>query len=94
MTSYPPTDDEGTMNSEVGYTSYWGFQAFLFDNVPDSRFYVPCSQHDSALKWLSDGIQPRKGMPLLTGEVGRGKASLNRRLIVQSELRHRVAGIP
>jgi hypothetical protein len=33
VTSYPPTDDEGTMNSEVDYTIYWGLQALPFDAV-------------------------------------------------------------
>jgi len=90
----PPTDDEGTMNSEVDYTIYWGFQALPFANVPDPRFYGPCSQHDAAHRWLSYGIQTRKGMPLLTGDIWCGKALLSRRLIGQPELRHRVAGVP
>ena len=94
MKSYPPTDDEGTMNSEVDYAIYWGLRALPFDNVPDPRFYVPCSQHDGAHRWLSYGIQTRKGMLLLTGDIGCGKASLSRRLIGQPESRHRVAGIP
>ena len=81
MTAYPPSDD-GTMNSEVDYTIYWGLRALPFDNVPDPRFYVPCSQHDTAHKWLSYGIQTRKGMLLLTGDIGCGKTLLGRRLIV------------
>ena len=76
------TDDDGTMNSEVDYTIYWGLRALPFDNVPDPRFYVPCSQHDAAHKWLSYGIQTRKGMLLLTGDIGCGKTLLSRRLIV------------
>ena len=80
--SYPPSDDDGTMNSAVDYTIYWGLRAFSFDNVPDPRFFVPCSQYDTAHKWLSDGIQTRKGMFLLTGDIGCGKTLLSRRLIV------------
>lgn len=79
--SYPPSDD-GTMNSEVDYTIYWGLRALPFDNVPDPRFYVPSSQHDAAHRWLSYGIQTRKGMLLLTGDIGCGKTLLSRRLIV------------
>ncbi|MEK7236572.1 MAG: AAA family ATPase [Nitrospirota bacterium] len=70
------------MNSEIDYTMYWGLQTPPFDNVPDPRFYVPCSQHDTAHKWLSYGIQTRKGMLLLTGDIGCGKTLLSRRLIV------------
>lgn len=94
MTSYPPTDDEGTMNSEVDYTTYWGLQALPFDNVPDPRCYVPCSPHDAAHRWLSYGIQTCKRMLLLTGDIGCGTALLNCRLNGQPELRHPVAGIP
>jgi general secretion pathway protein A len=73
---------DGTMNSEVDYTLYWGFVTFPFDNVPDPRFYVPCAQHDAAHRWLNYGIQTRKGMLLLTGDIGCGKTLLSRRLIV------------
>jgi general secretion pathway protein A len=80
--SYSPSDDDGMMNSAADYTTYWGLRAFPFDNVPDPRFYVPCSQHDAAHRWLSYGIQTRKGMLLLTGDIGCGKTLLSRRLIV------------
>jgi general secretion pathway protein A len=79
--SYPPGDD-GTMHSEVDYTLYWGLAGFPFDNVPDPRFYVPCSQHDAAYRWLDYGVRNRKGMLLLTGDIGCGKTLLSRRLIV------------
>ncbi|HKO30967.1 MAG TPA: AAA family ATPase, partial [Nitrospiraceae bacterium] len=71
------------MNSEVDYTQYWELHAAPFDNVPDPRFYVPCSQHDAAHRWLSYGIQARKGILLLTGDIGCGKTLLSRRLIVE-----------
>jgi general secretion pathway protein A len=70
------------MNSEVDYMRYWGFRALPFDNVPNPRFYVPCSQHDAAHRWLGYGIQTGKGMLLLTGDIGCGKTLLSRRLIV------------
>ena len=94
MRSYPPTDDEGGMNSEVDYTIYWGLQALPFDNLTDPRFYAPCSQYDAAHRWLSYGIQTRKGMALLTGDIGRGEGLPNRPLICQPELRHPLARIP
>jgi len=80
--SYPLSDDGSTMNSDVDYTIYWELRTPPFDNVPDPRFYVPCSQHDAAHKWLSYGIQARKGMLLLTGDIGCGKTLLSRRLIL------------
>jgi general secretion pathway protein A len=82
MQSHLPTDDDGTMNVEIDYTRYWGLRALPFDNVPDPRFYIPCSQHDTAHRWLSYGIQTSKGILLLTGGIGCGKTLLSRRLIV------------
>ncbi|HST09595.1 MAG TPA: AAA family ATPase [Terriglobales bacterium] len=70
------------MISDVDYTTYWGLRTFPFENVPDPRFYVPCYQHDAAHRWLSYGIQARKGLLLLTGDIGCGKTLLSRRLIV------------
>jgi len=77
-----PRDDDGTMNEAIDYTTYWGLRTFPFDNVPDPRFDVPCSQDDAAHRWLSYGIQTRKGILLLTGDIGCGKTLLSRRLIV------------
>lgn len=82
MKSSLPRDDDGTMNETIDYTTYWGLRTVPFDNVPDPRFYVPCSQHDAAHRWLSYGIQTRKGILLLTGDIGCGKTLLSRRLIV------------
>jgi general secretion pathway protein A len=76
-------DNDGGMSVDVDYTKYWRLRAFPFDNVPDPRFYVPCSQHDAAHRWLSYGVQTGKGLILLTGDVGCGKTLLSRRLIVE-----------
>lgn len=75
-------DNDGMMSVEVNYTRYWGLRALPFDNVPDPRFYVSCSQHEAAHRWLSYGVQTGKGMLLLTGDIGCGKTLLSRRLIV------------
>jgi len=77
-----PPSDAGLMKFEDDYTNYWGLRALPFDNVPDPRFYVPCLQHDAAHRWLNYGIQTRKGILLLTGDIGCGKTLLSRRLIV------------
>ncbi len=70
------------MNEALDYTTYWNLRTLPFENVPDPRFYVPSSQHDAAHRWLSYGIQTRKGILLLTGDIGCGKTLLSRRLIV------------
>ena len=82
MQAHLPAEDDGTMNVEIDYARYWGLRAVPFDNVPDPRFYVPCSQHDAAHRWLSYRIQTGKGMLLLTGNIGCGETLLSHRLIV------------
>lgn len=77
-----PTEDDGMMNVEFDYTSYWGLRSLPFDNVPDPRFYVSCSEHETAHRWLSYGVQTGKGILLLTGDIGCGKTLLSRRLIL------------
>lgn len=75
--------NDGRMNSEADYTRHWKLRSLPFDNVPDPRFYVPCSQHDAAHRWLSYGVQTGKGLLLLTGDVGCGKTLLSRRLVIE-----------
>jgi general secretion pathway protein A len=70
------------MNEPIDYTTYWKLRTLPFENVPDPRFYVPSSQHDAAHRWLDYGIRTRKGILLLTGDIGCGKTLLSRRLIV------------
>lgn len=77
-----PTEDDGMMNVEFDYTSYWGLRSLPFDNVPDPRFYVSYSEHETAHRWLSYGVQTGKGILLLTGDIGCGKTLLSRRLIL------------
>lgn len=74
--------DESAMNEAIDYTTYWNLRTLPFENVPDPRFYVPSSQHDAAHRWLGYGIRTRKGILLLTGDIGCGKTLLSRRLIV------------
>lgn len=71
----PPTEPSH------GYETYWGLAARPFENVPDPRFYVPSVKHETAKERLRDGIVGRKGIVLLTGEIGSGKTLLSRSLI-------------
>lgn len=70
------------MHDDMDHTGYWTFRVSPFDNVPDPRFYVPSPQHEAALQRLRYGIQGRKGIIMLTGEIGCGKTMLSRRVIV------------
>ncbi|MEQ1795225.1 MAG: AAA family ATPase [Nitrospira sp.] len=64
------------------YEQHWGLQAHPFENVPDPRFYVPSTMHETARQRILYGIQARKGAVMLTGEIGSGKTLLSRALIL------------
>lgn len=68
------------MYDDIDYTGYWALRVSPFDNVPDPRCYVPSPQHEGALQRLRYGIQGRKGVIILTGEIGCGKTILVRRV--------------
>lgn len=64
------------------YEHHWGLALRPFENVPDPRFYVPSVKHETAKQRVLYGIQGRKGIAVLTGEIGSGKTLLTRSLIV------------
>ncbi len=65
------------------YEPYWGLELRPFENVPDPRFYVRTAKHESAKQRVLYGIHMRKGMVMLTGEIGCGKTLLSRSLILE-----------
>lgn len=77
----PAPPAEGSSGSS--YESHWGVSARPFDNVPDPRFYVPSAQHETAKDRMLYGITGRKGLLMLTGEIGSGKTLMIRALVRQ-----------
>ena len=65
------------------YEPYWGFQRRPFENVPAPTFYVPSVKHEAAMACMLYGIQARKGILMLTGEIGSGKTLISRAVIVK-----------
>lgn len=65
------------------YEPYWGLQGRPFENVPDPKFYVPSVKHEAAMACMLYGIQARKGIVMLTGEIGSGKTLMSRAVIVK-----------
>jgi type II secretory pathway predicted ATPase ExeA len=63
------------------YTEYFGFREKPFNVTPDPRFFYTNSIFKDADADLLYGIRERKGLILLTGEVGTGKTTLLRRLM-------------
>lgn len=65
------------------YEPYWGLQGRPFENVPDPKFYVPSVKHEAAMACMLYGIQARKGIVMLTGEIGSGKTLMSRAVILK-----------
>ena len=63
------------------YHAHWRVSAPPFENLPDPSFYVPSGKHEDARQRLLYGVQARKGVIMITGEIGCGKSLLSRDLI-------------
>ncbi len=72
-------EDEGT------FESYFGFRETPFGVTPDPRFFYSHPLYLEGLAALVYGIKAKKGLMLLTGEVGTGKTILLRKLMRQLE---------
>ena len=67
------------------YTDYFGFREPPFNVTPNSRFFYSNPAYQEAYANLLYGIRQRKGFVVLIGEVGTGKTTLLRRLMVNLE---------
>jgi general secretion pathway protein A len=63
------------------YKEFFGLRENPFNVNPDPRYLFLTSQTRAALDELTYGIQARKGLLLLTGEVGTGKTTLINKLL-------------
>jgi type II secretory pathway predicted ATPase ExeA len=67
------------------YTDYFGFREKPFGVTPDPRFFYTNPCYQEAYASLLYGIRERRGLIVLTGEVGTGKTTLLRRLMGHME---------
>jgi general secretion pathway protein A len=65
------------------YEEYWGLTMAPFQNVPDPNFFFLSARHREGLARLLYAVKHNKGAALLVGEVGCGKTTLSRTLILQ-----------
>jgi type II secretory pathway predicted ATPase ExeA len=56
------------------YTDFFGLREAPFNSTQDSRFFFPSPQHEEALACLVYAVQERKGLVVITGDVGSGKS--------------------
>lgn len=68
---------------DSAYELHWRLRLRPFENVPDPRFYVPSAKHETAMERMLYGIHARKGIVMLTGEIGSGKTLLSRAAILK-----------
>jgi general secretion pathway protein A len=64
----------------MNYLEFYGLQREPFSNVPDRRFFWNGRTHEVALQKLQFAVAQRRGLALVTGEVGAGKTTLARQL--------------
>jgi len=62
------------------YLQHWGLQKTPFGNVPARTIFFRSPQHEEALRRLLYVIEDRKGVAMLTGEVGCGKTTVTKAL--------------
>ena len=62
------------------YLDHWGFRQPPFTNVPSRSMFYRSAQHEEALRRLLYVIEHRKGVAMLTGEVGCGKTTVTKAL--------------
>lgn len=72
------------------YQHFFKLRQEPFGIVPDPQFFYPTDGHNEAAAGLLYGIHARKGLMVLSGEVGTGK-SLILRCLLQSLDRERIA---
>jgi type II secretory pathway predicted ATPase ExeA len=63
------------------YTDFFGLKEPPFDLTPSPRFVYLGQSHKEALALLTRGVTERKGLILLTGEIGSGKTTMAKKLL-------------
>jgi general secretion pathway protein A len=62
----------------MDYLDFYGLRREPFSNVPDQRFFWNGRSHQVALTKLQFALSQRRGLALVTGEIGAGKTTLAR----------------
>jgi type II secretory pathway predicted ATPase ExeA len=60
------------------YLEHWGFGKFPFENVPDPDFFYLSKTHEEGLSRLIYAAKRRKGVAVLSGDIGCGKTTLTK----------------
>ncbi len=63
------------------YETFYGLKEKPFNVTSDPSFFFQSRKHKEAFSHLIYGIRERKGILLITGEIGTGKTTLCRALL-------------
>ncbi len=63
------------------YNDFYSLKESPFNITSDPSFFFPSTRHEEAFNHLSYGINSRKGLIVVTGEIGTGKTTLCRMLL-------------
>jgi len=63
------------------YTKYYNLKEKPFNITPSSRFLYLSESHEEALSLLTYGVVERKGLTVLTGDIGTGKTTMIKALL-------------
>src|SRR5271154_6709097 len=63
------------------YKDFYKLNELPFNTTSDPDFFFPSLHHEEAFNHLVYGIQARRGIVVITGEVGTGKTTLCRTLL-------------
>ena len=63
------------------YKKFYGFKEDPFNITSDPEFFFSSARHNEAFHHLLYGIEQRKGISVLTGEIGTGKTTICRTIL-------------
>ena len=75
------------------YNQFYSLLENPFSVTCDPTFFFPSSRHEEAFSHLLYGIQSRKGIIVITGEIGTGKTTLCRTLLNRLDQKTKTAFI-
>jgi general secretion pathway protein A len=71
-----PNDLLNIIGETTSYNGFYGFSEKPFEVVPDPEFFYSAPSHLDVLTSVINGIENRKGLMSITGDVGTGKTTL------------------
>ena len=63
------------------YTEFFSLKEAPFNSTLDPKFFFPSPQHEQALACVVYAVQERKGLVVVTGDVGSGKTLVTQMLV-------------